>query len=387
MSWSAALNVTLGLTLLYLVFSVAASRINEWVASRLQWRARGLERALFNLLGGDSAPPTGSIATQQDGTPADPTKGAAAPAGTATLSAQAVKDHPIVTAFESSLGKGRRISYLPSRAFSAAVLDILAPPAAVLASSIRDDDVPDGATAALAELRTHPDAGHLDAFQQRLGPIPADSALQQTLTRIRSALEQDPLEQARAAVLGLPPESPARRPLLRMLTDAGTDRDKFRAKLEHWYDDEMSRLTGWYKRYVQRFIIGYGIALTLLFNVDTIAIAQNLWRSPVEQAAAAQAAATAAGQAVDKLDTSVAAIKGLAMPLGWTPAHVGSVLSTDPRHVPATPGAWLAKVIGLAVTVFALAFGAPFWFDVLGKLARVRNAGGVASSTPDTERN
>jgi hypothetical protein len=382
-TWSAALDLALGLVLAFLVFSVAASRINEFVAGRLQWRARGLERALRTMLGPGPGDVT-SIGTGQDGEPVDATEGQAHPAGDAVLSAGTVKDHPIVAAFESTLAKGRRISYLPSRAFSATVLDILAPPAAAILDGIPDADVPPAARDAFADLRAHPDTAHLDVLERAL---PDDSPLRSTtLPRLRTAIGDDVLEQARAAVLALPPGSPARRPLLRMLTDAGTDRDAFRAKLEHWYDDEMSRLTGWYKRRVQRFLVGYGIALTVLFNVDTITIVQTLWRSPVEQAAAAQAAADAATGTVDDVDTSVAAIKGLAMPLGWTAAHDGTEVSSDPRHVPASIGPWALKVLGLAITAFALAFGAPFWFDVLGKVARLRNAGGVTSTTEDSQR-
>jgi hypothetical protein len=381
--WSAALNLALGLTLVFLVCSVAASRINEFVASRLQWRASGLERALVTMLGGD--PPGGtSIGTEQDGRPADATEGKAHDAGDAVLSAATVKDHPIVASFESALGKGRRISYLPSRAFSATVLDILAPPAVVILDSIPDADVPAAAQDALTDLRAHPDAAHLSVLERAL---PEDSPLRSTtLPRLRTALHGDVLEQARTAVLALPPDCPSRRPLLRMLADAGGDRDLFRSKLEHWYDDEMSRLTGWYKRRVQRFIIGYGIAVTLLFNVDSITIAQTLWRSPVQQAAAAQAAANAATETLADVDTNVAAIKGLAMPLGWSAAHDGKVVSTDPRHVPASTGSWALKVLGLAITAFALAFGAPFWFDLLGKVARLRNTGGVTSTTEDSQR-
>jgi hypothetical protein len=408
MTWSAALNVALGLTLAYLVFSVAVSRINEFVASRLQWRATGLERALNTMLGPgpdaaadvgaghgivaapkrwllfrDAVAPLTSIGTEKDGEPVNATDGPAA--ATAVLSAKTVKDHPIVATFEAALGKGRRISYLPSRAFSAAVLDILAPPAVVVVDSIPPGDVPKEAEPALEDLRARPDAGNLSAFEQAL---PADSPLRDTtLPRLRSAITSDVLEQARATVLALGPDNPARRPLLRMLTDAGNERDVFRAKLEHWYDDEMSRLTGWYKRRVQRFIIGYGVALTLLFNVDTITVSQTLWRSPVVQAAAAQAAGNAAGRTVADVDTSIAAIKGLAMPLGWTAIHDGKKISADPRHFPApSAGPWAWKVLGLAITIFALAFGAPFWFDVLGKLARLRNAGGVTSTTDDTRR-
>jgi hypothetical protein len=173
-----------------------------------------------------------------------------------------------------------------------------------------------------------------------------------------------------------------------MLADAEDDRDAFRAKLEHWYDDTMDRLSGWYKRRVQRWIVVYSAVLAVLFNVDTVNMVDGLWRSPMEQTAAAQAAATAAGKDVGAIDTSLSALRGLAAPIGWSfspaaapaapAAHSGSSPSpaaSDPRRLPTGWGAWLLKVLGLALTILALSFGAPFWFDVLGKLARVRNTG------------
>jgi hypothetical protein len=37
--------------------------------------------------------------------------------------------------------------------------------------------------------------------------------------------------------------------------------------------------------------------------------------------------------------------------------------------------ALLSKLIGLSLTAVAITFGAPFWFDTLSKLARLRNSG------------
>jgi len=382
MNWSGALNVAIGLTLVYLAFSVAASRINEFVASQLQWRADGLERALYTMLGGPKASPSTSVAVALDGEPVVPAA-PAQPQGFAQLSAQAVKNYPAIAAMESVVGKNRRISYLPSRAFSAAVLDILVPPAVVVLDSIANQ-VPPQAEHAFAELRSHPDTAHFDQFTHDL---PADNEIdKKTLRQIEVAIKGDPVEQLQAAIKALPATNPARRTLLRMATDAGESRDAFRAKLEHWYDDEMSRITGWYKRYVQRWIIAFGVALTILFNVDTLSITDALWRSPVEQAAVAQAATTATGKTLDQVDTSVAAINSLALPVGWAPPHEGNDISNDPRRVPLGMGPWLLKLLGWLITAAALTFGAPFWFDVLGKLARVRNAGGVASTTEDGKR-
>lgn len=381
MAWSAALNVAIGLVLVYLVFSVAASRINEFVASRLQWRADGLERALYTMLGGPK-PPLKSVAMPLDGQPVDPRTVPTPPQTRFTLSAEAVKNHPTVAAMEAAVGKARRISYLPSRAFSAAVLDILVPPAIIIFDTIADT-VPSSAQPAFNDLRAHPDPDHLERFAQSL---PSDSGLTAVLPQIAAAIKDDPVEQLQSAILALPADSSARRTLLRMATDAGASRDAFRVKLEHWYDDEMSRVTGWYKRTVQRWIIAYGVALTIIFNVDTITIAETLWRSPAEQAAVAQAATNAVGKTLDDVDTSVAAINNLALPVGWTPPHEGTDVSKDPRHVPVSLGGWLLKLLGWLVTALALTFGAPFWFDVLGKLARVRDTGGVTSTTEDGKR-
>jgi hypothetical protein len=75
------------------------------------------------------------------------------------------------------------------------------------------------------------------------------------------------------------------------------------------------------------------------------------------------------------VDTSLDALRGVNVPIGWTAPHQQNAVSLDPRHVPAGFPQWLLKLLGWTLTVAALAFGAPFWFDALGKLARLRNTG------------
>src|SRR5712691_9399227 len=101
---SPALDVAFGLALAYLLFALAASKINETIASLLSLRHKGLEKALVALLGSDA-----------DG-----------------MSANAVLGHDLVTGLQvaASSDRGQRmrhmlgipprgISYLPSRTFSA----------------------------------------------------------------------------------------------------------------------------------------------------------------------------------------------------------------------------------------------------------------------------
>ncbi len=60
----------------------------------------------------------------------------------------------------------------------------------------------------------------------------------------------------------------------------------------------------------------------------------------------------------------VAEVNQLGLPLGWA----GENTPDD---------AWgsLGKALGLLVTAFAITLGAPFWFDLLGKFARLRATG------------
>jgi len=281
---------------------------------------------------------------------------AAEAGGNDVVSADKVLNHALVTPIQqaiqgkfltSALGKlglgGKKISYLPSRTFSAVVFDLLAPadPA---------DPAHPGATAG-------------------------------------TGAAADPMARARAAVEGMSKHDPARGPLLRMMTDAEGDRDKFRRSLEHWYDDTMDRVSGWYKRYVQRIILGICIVLVACLNVDSVNIAQVLWRLPTERVAVAAAAARQAGSGEDagqNADQVVRSISALKLPLGWTPPHITTVspagvrsvvVSTDPQHVPLGVASWLIKLLGLLLTVLALSLGAPFWFDALTKLGSLRQAG------------
>ncbi|MFM2049354.1 MAG: hypothetical protein RI955_1902, partial [Bacteroidota bacterium] len=52
--------------------------------------------------------------------------------------------------------------------------------------------------------------------------------------------------------------------------------EQFKTEMENWFDDSMNRVSGWYKRQAQfvLFLIGIGLAIT--FNVDTLEIYNTL---------------------------------------------------------------------------------------------------------------
>jgi hypothetical protein len=54
--------------------------------------------------------------------------------------------------------------------------------------------------------------------------------------------------------------------------ESAADVERFKVKLENWFDDTMERCTGWYKRYTQTVLFIVGLIIAVSFNVDTIAI-------------------------------------------------------------------------------------------------------------------
>lgn len=226
--------------------------------------------------------------------------------------------------------KDKRPSYIPPRVFALTLLDTFAPPRGNRAGS-RD---------LLARARR---------------------AVKDTDNETIKGLLQDALDEAR------------------------DDVDKLRGALERSYDETMERVSGWYKRRIQLVLFVIALVLVAAMNADSFVVAQRLWKDDalrtavVQQATATvddQTAECARGDdgAADLTPAEIAAncvdeVEQLGIPLGWT----------------AVPSGWgiPAKIGGLLVTVFAVMLGAPFWFDLLGKVARLRGTGAApATSQP-----
>ncbi len=181
----------------------------------------------------------------------------------------------------------------------------------------------------------------------------------------------------------------------------------WRAQLEEWFNDAMDRLSGAYKRHAQQWSLIIGLGLALLFNVDTIAIARQLWREPtLRQTIVQQAAAQSTIDSSRGVEQVRQYMDMLSLPVGWSvraPAEneqcgwqwgqpvypavwVGDecrLLSTLPRMD--DPWGWLSKIIGIFLSGLATMQGAPFWFDVLQRLVNLRSTGPAPSVPPKVE--
>jgi len=204
----------------------------------------------------------------------------------------------------------------------------------------------------------------------------------------------------RASVSKLPENLPAREALLTLLRDTGDSVDRFRRGLEHWYDEHMGRVSGWYKRWSQWRLLIAGAVLAVVINVNTIAIGKALYEDePVRTAVVSQSLSAegcpntpeADQGACLKAQTDV--LRNLAVPIGWNLEQAATECRAYndgdacwPNITRWVPFGWNAALddgvgraaatfLGWVLTAVAVSFGAPFWFDSLSKLGSLRTAG------------
>jgi hypothetical protein len=206
--------------------------------------------------------------------------------------------------------------------------------------------------------------------------------------------------QIREAVRELKDDSELKRLLSIFLQQAGEDFAKLQETIETWFNESMSRVGGWYKRKSQVITIILAIVLTGATNADTLLLVKKLYADPLLRAAVvaqaqelakqpsetadpdsetrpessdpgasedpgggapAEAPSSAAGSPKETFIQTLATLQQLNIPLGWE-----SMPSKEE---------WANKIIGLLLTIFAISLGAPFWFDILNRIIKIRSAG------------
>ena len=198
------------------------------------------------------------------------------------------------------------------------------------------------------------------------------------------------------------PNNKAVQAMLALSVDAKGDLKKLQTNLENWYNDSMDRASGWYKKNTQNVLLMVGLVLAVAFNVDSVQVGRALWldrdarqgmvdqaQQYIRQQSNAPTSATSAAPDPDpvkeqarqemlvkelstKLKTtadSFKAVSGDLLPVGWD------------QYAPHLPdkGAWsnirfvLERLFGWIITAVAISLGAPFWFDTLNKFMVVRS--------------
>jgi hypothetical protein len=327
---STIIDIAIGIVFVFLLLSVIASTMNEIILSFLNMRGAELLEGLKTLM--DDADAKGLV--------------------------DKLYNHgQIFGLFKGNFDPkkpGNLPSYIPSRNFVMAFLDIVPSAAQVLtAGEQRAMAASAGATTDLAR----------------------DEAMFKSLWQAAQNLAKDPHTEK------------VGKPLIAMLDAAGNDASKLKKSLEDWYNSAMDRVSGWYKYRTQKILFAIGLILAVSVNVDAIKIVKQLSRdSTLRQsivAAAGAAKQPQTGSTVSASDTikavqrQMADVEGLGIPIGWT--HVPDILVKKVREAngAASYGPWrwsyVNALFGWLMTAVAVSLGAPFWFDMLNKIMVVRS--------------
>ena len=156
------------------------------------------------------------------------------------------------------------------------------------------------------------------------------------------------------------------------------------------FDAAMTRASFWYKEKAQAIAFLFGFIIAILINVDTISVAQQLWRDPtLRQSLVAQAQTIEENAEVVSVADLEDYYQEINLPIGWTTELVDTPIackgiSMQNNHVlvakeskcykvaelPAMNNfwGWILKILGFTFSAAAAMQGAPFWFAMLKNL-------------------
>jgi hypothetical protein len=330
---SATLDVIFGLVFIFYALALICSGAVEWIATRMKKRSKYLIRGIRDLVedGTTSAmarrdwmkPAFWFNQAQQEQSTYQATLRAgnvpdasAQPAGPETT-LEAIMGHPLIAAFKQTTPDGtvtKNPSYLPGFTFAQVMIDLLTP-----------DQTAEN--------------------EQSFAEV-VDDVLPGTSSDLRKAL-------------------------LSLYKLSDFDVGRLTTSIEVWFDAQMDRITGGYKRWAKRWIIAVAAVVVIVGGIDSIAIGRTLYVDETVRAAVVQAAegdalcpaGTAADACAEKAKSVVSAagvpwgFRGVldAFDAGWQEAGL--------------------KILGLAISILAASLGAPFWYKVLDRFGGLRNSG------------
>ena len=208
---------------------------------------------------------------------------------------------------------------------------------------------------------------------------------------VPDAAGQTSMDVIRTNVQALP-DSPLRQSLLALVKNADNDMGQFRTGIERWYDDHMDRVSGWYKRHVAKITLAAGAILVVLLNINALTIGRTLYtESAVSSAVSTVAAKVTSCSATESrpeclanLEGQLSAAAAAGLPIGWGTVRDCTEPNAqcnwlDQRGIFSLHGnsGWqlVLVLIGFLIMVIAIVPGAQFWFGLLSKIGSLSTTG------------
>ncbi len=369
---SIVLDVVIGLVFVYLLHSLLASIVQEMIATNLGLRAKVLEKAIVRMLQDEQATTrfwARFLSWKRLLFPGDHLKNSPI--------ASAFYNHGLIKYLAEDKWH-RKPAYITAKNFSKVMIDMLRGYDAKVGEDFR------------IKIEEMLAIGKIDQSTPSK-PNNQHSLDEGTLVYLRS-----------------------------LWADAQGDVEKFKALLENWFDDTMARASGWYKRYVQFILFMIGFTMAIIFNIDTLQIVDKLSKDPELRAQLVQHADkylkdnnTSLKKEIEflksKKSKNIDTIKTIAQYDSLVQRNdslinaASAMVEGDIKKVDNLLGmGWEHKkvtkkcefpyklkgkafsfstLLGWIITGIAISMGAPFWFDLLSKLMKLKGNGDAADKS------
>ncbi|MEW6407003.1 MAG: hypothetical protein AB1649_34935, partial [Chloroflexota bacterium] len=168
------------------------------------------------------------------------------------------------------------------------------------------------------------------------------------------------------ALIGELPESDGKQAILTWIKQGVTDINDIRKRTNDYFCGILDQAAATFKANARTFVLILSIAIVLLFGTDSIQLAKDLWANAELRAiAAAQAGAVIQqGGTPDDLTSLLDDLSRLTIRIGWW--------QTQALPTTGLVGDWASfiflKILGLGLSVMAVAQGSSFWYDLLRRI-------------------
>ncbi|MEO6231139.1 MAG: hypothetical protein ABJB11_12360 [Ferruginibacter sp.] len=392
-----ALNLVIGLVFVYLLYSLFATVLSEIIATKLGLRARNLKEGIDRMLNDVSTEAEGFWPRMWD-----------------SLKLMKNPKNPRVTNFYNhpeikylgSTGIFKVPSQFKAVSFSKTLLNLLNEIGYKKLNIDGNTKMEDPAEGDIKEIPV------TEISKERiiaaLTGIVADHKIATGVEKAKIVLDEETAKYVQS-----------------MWYESYGDLVKFKLQLEAWFDRTMEQCTEWYKRKIQIVLLVLGFMLAWFFNADTFTIISKLStdkdaRDKIVTLAAAYSQnnmppdTSKLSFTAEKLDSLNNVKKRLEQDIadantilgvgGWAPDSVKVVIDSISKqkvYSPQVDYVSLSKTdqeetelirfthcekwqyffrllahhfFGFLITAIAISLGAPFWFDMLNKMMKLRTS-------------
>lgn len=393
-----ALNLVIGLVFIYLLYSLFATVLSEIIATKLGLRARNLKEGIDRMLNDVANEDQGFWPRMWD-----------------SLKLMKNPQNPRVTNFYNhpeikylgSTGIFKVPSQFKAVSFSKTLLNLLN-------------------ETGYKKLNVDGNTKMDDPEEGDIKEIPVTEISKERIIAALTGIVADHKTATGGEKVKIVLDEETAKYVLSMWYESYGDLVKFKLQLEAWFDRTMEQCTEWYKRKIQIVLLVLGFMLAWFFNADTFTIISKLStdkdaRDKIVMLAAAYSQnntppnpATGAAFPADKLDSLNNVKKRLEQDIadantilgvgGWAPDSVKIVLDSVTKqkiYSPQVDFVSLSKAdqqekalirfthvekwqyffrllahhfFGFLITAIAISLGAPFWFDMLNKMMKLRTS-------------